>query len=71
MVGVQPTMTETLESHLRSMMGQVEGLRAIVITDRWVINLMVALLRVSECANYDSFTLLNHSPILGRLEFQY
>jgi len=34
MVAVQPTMSESLESHLRSMMGHVDGLRAIVITDR-------------------------------------
>jgi len=33
-VAVQPTMTESLESHLRSMMGQVDGLHAIIITDR-------------------------------------
>lgn len=44
MVAVPPTMTESLESHLRSMMGQVEGLRAIVITDRDG----VPVLKVSE-----------------------
>jgi len=31
---MEPTMTETLEAHLRTIMGQADDLHAIVITDR-------------------------------------
>merc|ERR1719419_285802 len=34
MVGLEGTMTESLEAHLRSLMGQVEGLHAVIVTDR-------------------------------------
>lgn len=34
MVSSNPTMTEALESHVRSIMGQIDSLHAIIITDR-------------------------------------